>query len=351
MDVRFDAERHLPKHRQLELALLRRMRAGDCQPHDLFLSQEQICREFGVNLPLARRALANLEEKGVLYKINGKGTFISPPVKQRKVVLVMQYALGHELGSLFEMAFLSGFMLAAHAAEIPLLVTVAGGEAFMSELDDVTLIYPDLAGVVFVRGPETAVACTPTLAAKGIPTLFYGSDCGWPQGAAAHLYHEDTIVDAALGTLTRGGHTRIAIVHGTHPVNMRRAELAQTWLAKRGMPAEGMLCTSPSTCYAEVLPFLQAHPMVTACYCVHDLLAVPTLQAVKDAGRRVPGEIAVLGTKDLPVTALTVPALSSVRIPVQEDAQHCLSALLALTRGAAPAVTASAVAVKLRAST
>ena len=49
-----------------------------------------------------------------------------------------------------------------------------------------------------------------------------------------------------------------------------------------------------------------------------DLMAAGVLRALRAAGRRVPGDVAVVGFDDTPVAALLTPALTSVRQPAYE---------------------------------
>jgi LacI family transcriptional regulator, galactose operon repressor len=55
-----------------------------------------------------------------------------------------------------------------------------------------------------------------------------------------------------------------------------------------------------------------------AVFAHNDLSAAGAMQAVREAGRRVPEEVAVVGFDDLPLAATTEPPLTSVRQPLRE---------------------------------
>ena len=55
-----------------------------------------------------------------------------------------------------------------------------------------------------------------------------------------------------------------------------------------------------------------------AVFAHNDLSAAGALQALRDAGRRVPQDVAVVGFDDLPLAGHTHPPLSSVRQPLRE---------------------------------
>ena len=69
---------------------------------------------------------------------------------------------------------------------------------------------------------------------------------------------------------------------------------------------------------------------VVAC---SDLLALQAVQAVRAAGRQVPGDVAVVGYDDMPVATYSDPPLTTVHQPVAVAGAELVDALLALLRG------------------
>jgi LacI family transcriptional regulator len=72
-----------------------------------------------------------------------------------------------------------------------------------------------------------------------------------------------------------------------------------------------------------------------AVFAHNDLSAAGAMQAVREAGRRVPEEVAVVGFDDLPLAATTEPPLTSVRQPLREMGDAAARMLLAQLNGAA----------------
>ncbi len=66
-----------------------------------------------------------------------------------------------------------------------------------------------------------------------------------------------------------------------------------------------------------------------------DLMAVQAVQALRAAGCRVPGDVAVVGYDDMPIATYTEPALTTVHQPVLMAGEELVEALLALLRGEA----------------
>ncbi len=70
----------------------------------------------------------------------------------------------------------------------------------------------------------------------------------------------------------------------------------------------------------------------------NDLLAIGAMQAIKEAGLRIPEDIAVAGFDDIEAASLVEPALTTVRQPLCEIGQVACKMLLGLVRGEKPAV-------------
>jgi len=73
------------------------------------------------------------------------------------------------------------------------------------------------------------------------------------------------------------------------------------------------------------------HP--TAAICHNDVMAIGLLQACRDLGVRVPGDLSVVGWDDVPYASLVTPALTTVRVPRYDLGQAAARRLLDLIAG------------------
>jgi DNA-binding LacI/PurR family transcriptional regulator len=73
---------------------------------------------------------------------------------------------------------------------------------------------------------------------------------------------------------------------------------------------------------------LERRPDVDGVFAASDLMAAGALQALRRAGRRVPGDIAVVGYDDSAIAESTDPPLSSVRQPIEEMGREMARLLL-----------------------
>ncbi len=86
-------------------------------------------------------------------------------------------------------------------------------------------------------------------------------------------------------------------------------------------PAAPSTSSTPSNDYgggAEALDVLMdlAHPP-TAIVAPTDVLAIGMLHAAQRRGLRVPADVSISGFDDIPVAAVSVPALTTVRMPTE----------------------------------
>jgi DNA-binding LacI/PurR family transcriptional regulator len=73
---------------------------------------------------------------------------------------------------------------------------------------------------------------------------------------------------------------------------------------------------------------LAAHPLLDAVFVANDLMALGALQVLHDAGRDVPGDVAVVGFDDSSAAVAARPALTTVRHPLEDMAAEAARMLL-----------------------
>ena len=93
-----------------------------------------------------------------------------------------------------------------------------------------------------------------------------------------------------------------------------------------------MRASGAEAAWAELLA--GPEPLPDGVLCANEEIAVGTLNALRRAGRAVPGEAAVVSFNDTPRSALLEPSLTSVSIPVETMAETALA--LARQRMARP---------------
>ncbi|MES2465575.1 MAG: LacI family DNA-binding transcriptional regulator [Armatimonadota bacterium] len=145
----------------------------------------------------------------------------------------------------------------------------------------------------------------------------------------------------ALDHLHGLGHTRIAFAGlGQWRTSMReRHETYITWLAEQGLPlvAEYVLAdlsagNSPQNA-SKFEEMLSLPDRPTALFCVTDDLATEALDAVRNVGLSVPEDVSVVGFDDILLASLTVPKLTTVRLPLLKMGQQAARLLIKVIEG------------------
>jgi DNA-binding LacI/PurR family transcriptional regulator len=81
---------------------------------------------------------------------------------------------------------------------------------------------------------------------------------------------------------------------------------------------------------------LSTHPDLDAVVAANDNMAAGALRVLRDAGRSVPGDVAVVGFDDQPIAVHTDPKLTTVYQPVQALGREAARMLVDLLEGAKP---------------
>ncbi|MEV6416453.1 LacI family DNA-binding transcriptional regulator [Kribbella sp. NPDC051718] len=126
------------------------------------------------------------------------------------------------------------------------------------------------------------------------------------------------------------GHRRIAAVVELPTHELRLAGLRRAFGQDKLSDDHVFVPTKPTPAggFAAAQAALAADPELTAIFASHDLLALGVLEAVKESGRSVPGDVSVIGFDDTAPVALTHPALTAVAIPSREMARQATALLL-----------------------
>ena len=81
---------------------------------------------------------------------------------------------------------------------------------------------------------------------------------------------------------------------------------------------------------------LDTHPDLDAVFAANDNMAAGALRVLRDAGRSVPADVAVVGFDDLAVATQTNPPLTTIHQPIQALGREMVRMLVALLAGQKP---------------
>lgn len=87
-----DPENILPKYYQLANILRKLIDEGEYHEHNAIPSERQLENRYNLSRPTIRQAINLLERQGYLYRIHGKGTFVSPPKLQKGMLELTSFS-------------------------------------------------------------------------------------------------------------------------------------------------------------------------------------------------------------------------------------------------------------------
>ncbi len=219
------------------------------------------------------------------------------------------------------------------AADKQLVLMLAGSPAGHERVERYTT-GRHVDGVLFasLHGADPLPA---KLAALGIPVVCSGRPL---DGANVPYVDVDQVagVTKAVRHLIDTGRRRIATIAGPQDMVAGIERLAgyRDTVAAAGLPemvAVGDFTRESGA--AAMRELLTAHPDLDAVFAASDLMAHAALRTLREAGRRVPQDVAVIGFDDIETAAYTEPPLTTVRQPIVELGRQGTRLLLRLAAG------------------
>lgn len=136
------------------------------------------------------------------------------------------------------------------------------------------------------------------------------------------------------------GHTEIGYLRGSFRIKGFRSRFVgfQTALKKRRIPYKEeytiTLGTSLNGAYQDMLQYLRkGNRLPTAFFADNDMIALGAMKALQEMGYRVPEDVSLVGFDDLPFSAISSPALTTLRVPNKEMGKMAVRRLAELVEG------------------
>jgi len=334
---------------QFAETLRRDIAEGQYSPREPFPSLKQLSERFGVGMRVARNAMGLLEEQGLIYRVERRGAFVraasgsrqdTPLRRKIECVTVVERAEGTVPG-FNRAAYLQGYTDALDPTGIRLRFANCPNDAraFPSIFAEryplehqacllLNVLDPGLLGwlasqqVMFVVQNFVAYDANALPAHHGVMVNKVGAGLiGARRLLAAGLRRV-----AFAGRLP--GHSgNIAAYYG-YEAAMRLASLHV---------GEGLLAALSTDDPAAALPHaretLRRADRPEGVLCETDAIAFAFLEAARELGLSVPGDLSVVGINGLPEGAHTNPPLTSVALPARELGRTAMELVLEAAEG------------------
>lgn len=156
---------------------------------------------------------------------------------------------------------------------------------------------------------------------KGIPIVSLSEDIIMQSNISAVIVDNREGAIIAINHLLSFGHKKIAHIQGL-PKNKAsdfRLEGYKTALMDKGININPKLIKigdfSPSSGYTVMKELLQEGEEFTAVFSCNDQMAIGAIKAIREAGLKVPEDIAIIGFDNIPMSTLINPALTTINVP------------------------------------
>lgn len=179
-------------------------------------------------------------------------------------------------------------------------------------------------GILFARpSTEEDSRHILSLIQQGVPLV---TTAYWLPGEKLTVVDVDNVDGGLQATecLIKRGHRRIGMITG--PAGWKsvndRTEGYKLALSKAGIPFDASLVEygdwSYQSGYEAMQRLLAKAPQITALFAQNDQMAIGAMRALREAGRRIPDDVALVGYDDIPAAAYCDPPLTTIRQPMQQ---------------------------------
>jgi DNA-binding LacI/PurR family transcriptional regulator len=175
------------------------------------------------------------------------------------------------------------------------------------------------------------------LAARNVPVVVWGGEL--PQQLYCSVGGDNVNGGMQATThLLKSGRKRIAFLGDIDlpEVWLRHQGYLRAHEAAGGVPDPQLLVRvpfEPQAARAAIDQLCSSGPEFDGVLACSDLLAIQTMQALRTAGRSVPGDVSVVGYDDMPLAAYCDPPLTTIHQPVDQAGAALVDALLRMLGG------------------
>ncbi|MBN2711186.1 MAG: GntR family transcriptional regulator [Planctomycetes bacterium] len=338
-----------PKYAQLKQILLDRIKAGELKAGDKISSENELVTEYGVSKHTVLKALTALVNEGVLYREQGRGTFVA-----RREPSVKTVAAG-TIGVI--MPFLTDEPLVSPASRIlnavshgiekydkyRIILRNSAGNSVSEAAQIEECLDAGVAGMIVYPGYETSGQTADALRrarSAGVPFVLV--DHNLPELEASFVGTSDVAGAFELVThLVRQGYRRIA--HITLPRKWFDKSSAAKERAEgycKGLEAHGIKFNSDLVKYrtkddcTEVLgSLMDLKEKPTAIFATDAFTCIQIYRALREKGIRIPQEIALAGFDDIPTASLLDTPLTMMRQSFEKIGEKALGHLVNMIEG------------------
>lgn len=284
-------------------------------------TESEIMKSTGVSRVTLRRALANMQEKKLIYSIQGSGYYVGELTNQYSsdtIPIIISY--DHENSKILNIV--QGAQNYLNNRQCQLNVNISKRNP-QTEREMLTQLYNEgcRCVIVFPVSSEDNVEFYFEMIQKGMHLVFIDRQ---PKNiCCCSLVKSDNMTGGYLATkhLIEQGHKNIA-VFGLEPLDHTSAVYERYFGYLQAMQEFGLRIPEQSYYFSpyrkltpEVEKILDPKNRITAIFAINDHAAVDISTHAYNKGLKIPDDLAVIGFDNLDVTTIFTPHLSTINQP------------------------------------
>ena len=311
--------------------ILSQIEQGLIRPHQPIMPEAKLAEKYGISYMTVRKVTDALVAKGILYRIQGKGTFIAER-KLRNIGFVFHKGGDIDSPGPYFLPIMEGIEKRCSEGKCNLLFTIPELQAEASDFQE-RLLDGDVQGIISLGSvTEKFLLAVENI---GLPLVLIDParnvdnfDCVVPDnfnGAYQIAKH-----------LLQTGYKRIGFISSFFYAlaSTQRLKGYKEALREVGIPYDKQLSVKAKGPFdrgkSAVKSLLKLNNPPQAVVASTDLIAKSAIEGIKEMGLKIPDDIAVVGFDDIAEAEKMEPPLTTVRIPKKEMGEKGFERLLEL---------------------
>ena len=337
-----------PLYQKIVTDLKQQIDSGKLALNAQLPTEKELSEQYQVSRITSKRALTELEQAGLIYRVRGKGSFVKEPSTPKKlakrILFLLPFVNDLSLGN-----FNDGLTPAMQKKKIDVFMTHAD---FLNNRTADQLIQEFDGMIYYTNTADQHIELLFELYLKQFPVVLLDKkihDFDFPAVLS------DNLEGGRLATqaLIDAGHQKIGYIFGEAqpPQSTRQRYFGYLSCLKQNNIAFHTALEDKQANIDALLEYCQQHQL-TAIVCENDLVAIHAMRELRSAAIAVPGEIDVVGFDNIQAAALVDPPLTTISQDFKKIGQLASETLITwIETGQKPADIAVPVTLIQRSST
>ncbi|WP_429951047.1 GntR family transcriptional regulator [Enterococcus sp. AZ101] len=298
-----------PLYKKIIDDLLHAIETGNLQENAQLPTEKELSQTYNVSRITSKRALTELENQGLIYRIQGRGSYVQKrkPMKKKvaRILFLIPFVNDLSLGNFNE-------GLAPVTSKHQYEVIMSSSEFLINK--KAADIIEDFDGMIYyAHNTEDFLDTLFELSIQEFPVIILDKkihDLSYP------TVQSDNFSGGVMATtyLAELGHQRIAYIFGetTLPQSVRQRYLGYIHATKeQHLSFHTALTDKQSFFNADVIHYLHENA-ITGVVCENDLVAISLMNLAKRANIDIPNQLSVVGFDNIQAASLIDPSLTTI---------------------------------------